>query len=208
MHSEVAQRAMPNLIEQTVDEVVAALGTDARSGLSREEARAAARALRQERAGGGRAGARVAEVPRPVHGCARHPAARRGADFRGAVAVRARLRPALRSDGDLRHRAAQRAHGLRPAGARRAGGGGAAPDVGGARQRHPRRRAAEHPGGRARARRHHPHRRRRHHSRRRAADPVHRAANGGGGAHRREPAGVEGHRRRSPARRGSATGTT
>ena len=43
-------------------------------------------------------------------------------------------------------------------------------------------------------------RRRRHHSRRCAADPVDRAADGRGRADRREPAGVEGHRRRSPAR--------
>ena len=35
-----------------------------------------------------------------------------------------------------------------------------------------------------------------------------RAANGGGGADRREPAGVEGHRCRSPERPGSATATT
>ena len=43
---------------------------------------------------------------------------------------------------------------------------------------------------------------------RRATDPVHRAANGGGGADRREPAGVEGHRRDHAERRHSATVTT
>ena len=64
------------------------------------------------------------------------------------------------------------------------------------------------PATRARARRHHPHRGRRHRSRRRAADPVDRAADGGGGAHRREPAGVEGHRADRRTRLDSATATT
>ena len=62
------------------------------------------------------------------------------------------------------------------------------------------RRAAEHPGRRGRARRHHSHRRRRHGSRRRAADSVNRAPDCGGGAHRREPAGIQG--RRADHRRG------
>ncbi len=69
---------------------------------------------------------------------------------------------------------------------------------------HARRRAAKRSGGGDRARRPHPHRRRRHHSRRRAPDSVHRAANGRSGADRRKPAGVEGHRsrgRRSRTRR-------
>ena len=76
-----------------------------------------------------------------------------------------------------------------------------------ARDGHSRRRTAKHSGGGGRARRHHPHRRRRHHSGRRAPDSVDRAANGGSGAHGREPAGVEGHRR-LPEKPASATATT
>ena len=179
--------------QQPVDAVLAALGTDAQRGLSARGGAGAARTLWHERADGGEARARVEEVPRAVSRCARHPAAHRHSDFGRTVAVRARIGTALRSDGDLRRRAAQRGHGLHSGVTSGASGGGAAPDVGGARQRHSRRRAAEHPGDGGRARRHHPHRRRRHRSRRRAPDSVNRAANGGGGADGREPAGVEGH---------------
>ena len=76
---------------QTVDEVLAALETDARSGLSQRQAQERLERYGRNELAARKAGTRMAEVSRPVHGCARHPAARRGADLRGAVAVRARL---------------------------------------------------------------------------------------------------------------------
>ena len=179
---------------QTVDDVLAAFGTDA-IRLEPKSGAGAARTLRPERTDSGSAGAGMAEVSRPVHGRARDPADRRGGDFRRAVALRARRRVALRSDRDLRHRAAQRAHGLlssrrarsrrwrRCARCRRRTPTSSATA---SRQSVP---AAELVPGR-----HHPRRGRRHHSRRRAADPVDRAADRRSGADRREPAGVEGHR--------------
>ena len=193
---------------RSADEVVAALGTDARRGLGREEAR-----RRLERHGRNELSAE-----KPV------PAWRKFlAQFQdvlvilllAAALVSAGLwllerdtRAALRGPGDPRRRAAQRADGLRPAGAGGAGRRGAAPDVGGARQRRPRRRAAEHPRGRGGAGRRHRDRGGRHHPRRRAGDPVHRAPGGGGGAHGREPAGARRTPPRWRRRSGSATAAT
>ena len=116
-------------------------------------------------------------------------------DLGRAVALSARIAVALRSDGDLRRRAAQRDHGLHAGIAGGVGGRRAAADVGGARARDSRWRATD------------AFRRRRScpatSSSSKKATPfpadarlirVHRAANGGSGADGREPAGVERHR--------------
>ena len=79
MHSQSSEPCGTEPYRQAVEETLAALGADVDLGLSQDEARCAARALRQERAARRRAGAGMAEVSRPVHGCPRHPAARRGA---------------------------------------------------------------------------------------------------------------------------------
>ena len=87
MSTATIQRNQITAYQQPVDEVLAALGTDARRGLSEGEARA-----RLERYGKNELTAekpvpRVEEVPRAVSRCARHPAAHRHSDFGRTVAV-------------------------------------------------------------------------------------------------------------------------
>ena len=179
---------------QPAEAVVAALGTDARRGLSQAEARA-----RLERHGRNEL---TAEKPVPawrkflgaVPGRARHPAARRDRDLgRAVAATSATSRAALRGDGDLRRRAAQRRHGLRAGVAGRAGRRRPAPDGGGARHRHPRRRARSAsppprscPATSSSSRKATPSRPTR------GVIQDDGAADGRGGADRREPAGLEG----------------
>ena len=187
------------------EDVIAELGTDVRRGLTDAEARTT-RAVRPQRAGGREAGPGVATVPRAVPGCARHPAARRHRDLGGAVGSTSATRrcPTRRSRSSRSccstpSWATSRSRGPRRPWRRCAQMSAAR------RHRDPRRRAAERRRRRARARRHHPDRGRRHDSGRRPADRVDRAADRRSGADRREPAGREGHRRRSPTRCRSAT---
>ena len=129
---------------QSIADVLARLRTDARSGLTQHEA--------QQRLS--QFGRNELEAEKPV------PAWRKflaqftdvlvillmvaTAISAGLWLVRARIGAAVRSDRHLRHRAAERGHGLRPAGPRGAGRGGAAPVVGRARRGDPGRRAPEH----------------------------------------------------------------
>ena len=189
-------------------ELVARLGTNEQSGLSEAGSARSARAIRTERARRGETCPGVAAIPVAISGCARHPASRRHRDLRGALGRGARRGPPVRSHCHLCRRAPERGHGLCAGVARRGCRCGASRDVGCGCLRDPRRRAAKRPasqivpgdiilieeGDTI------------------AADgrliEVRRAPDGGGGTHRREPAGHEGYRARSPRRCHSAIGTT
>jgi Ca2+-transporting ATPase len=58
---------------QPAEAVLAGLAADPHAGLSEEGGARTARSSRQERAGGGKTGARLEKILRPVHGSARHP---------------------------------------------------------------------------------------------------------------------------------------
>ena len=74
----VATKMMPEY-QRPFEEVLVALGSDARRGLSAARSARTPRPVRRERAGRRTARAWLAKVPRAVPGRARHPAARRDA---------------------------------------------------------------------------------------------------------------------------------
>ena len=86
MRNETANPARMKSYQQAVADVLAALDTDERTGLSQGRA--------QERLGRyagmswpRKSRSRMAEIYQPVHRCACDPALRRGFGFRGAMAV-------------------------------------------------------------------------------------------------------------------------
>ena len=130
MNTAAIQRNEITAYQQPIDEVLAALGTDALRGLSEAEARA-----RLEHYGRNEL---TAEKPIPRW-------RKFLAQFQDVLVIllliatvisaglwlyRARIGAALRSDSDLRRRAAQRGHGLHSGVARGIGGRGVAQDVG------------------------------------------------------------------------------
>ena len=209
MSTAAPSSAPSDAYRQSGGEVAAALGTDARYGLSEDAARARLQEL----------GPNELATEKPAPAWRRFLAQFQDvlvvlllvatADLGRPVGVRARHGAAVRGDRDFRRGAAQRDDGLRAGVARRGGGRGAASDVGG----RGRRRFAMGSGGRvpaaelvpgdlmlieegdtipADAR----------------VDRVRRTADERGGADRRESSGGQGHRGRSPRTSRSATGPT
>ena len=180
--------------QQTAEQVVRTLGSDAGAWPVDAEARTRLAHVRPESAGGRTSGAAWRKFLAQFRDVLVDPAADRHGDFDRAVVVRTGRRAAVRSDRDQRGRAAECDPRLRPAGASRIRDRGAPPDGGRPRARDSRRRADERSCRRSRARRR-PRRRGRRH---RAADArviestaLQRRRSG---SHRRESAGVEGHR--------------
>ncbi len=81
MSATTLRRPETDAYRQSVDQVLAGLDTDARLGLSEAEARARLERHGRNELTAEQAGPRLAEVPRPVPGRARHPAARRHRDL-------------------------------------------------------------------------------------------------------------------------------
>ena len=190
-HDSGEPRMMPEY-QRPFDEVIVALGSDARRGLSAGEAQERLLRYGANELADRAASACLAEVPRAVPGRPGDPSSGRDGHIGRPLALRTRFRVAVRSHRHQRRGAAQRRHGLRPGVASRIGRCRPATDVGRARARGARRRAARRSGGRSRAGRHHPCRGRRHDPRRCEGHPIHGAADGGGGADGRKPACGEG----------------
>ena len=95
MSTANVERKRSEAYHQSVDEVLAALGTDAQRGLSEAEARARLEAYGKNELTAEKRRPCMEKVPRSVSRCARHPAAHRDGYFGRPVAVRARICIAL-----------------------------------------------------------------------------------------------------------------